>query len=87
MKIQELDGLKQQGSEVNLLFYIPLGEKKLHAQFYNPHNEDVIHEIIIKDWNQALSALLTFKYLNGETLENLWSMLKTEEENFFLIKS
>lgn len=74
MKITELDGLKQEGSEVNLLFYIPLGKKKLHAQFYNPKNDDVYYETVIKNWNQAISAVLVFRERNGESVESLTEM-------------
>lgn len=76
MKITVLDGVKQEGSEVNLLFYVPLGKKKLHAQFYNPINEEVIHERVIKDWNQAISAVLTFRHFNGESIESLTDMVR-----------
>lgn len=76
MKLTVLNGLKHEGSEVNLLFYIPLGEKKLHAQFYIPETDEVVYERVIKNWEQATSALLTFRHLNGESIESLTDMVR-----------
>jgi hypothetical protein len=56
---KELEGIKW-----NLLFYFPLGEKKLHAQIYDKITEDVIVEEIIKTQEDYDFAIEVFTMAN-----------------------
>jgi len=67
MKLSVLSGLSLYSEEykLGLLFYYPTGKHKLRAQIWNLTNDDVLFETIIKEWNNAISALLTFKTITG----------------------
>jgi hypothetical protein len=71
-----LDGMEIKGSELNLLFYNP-DNTGLKAQYWLPNKgEDVITEIPIKSWKNAISALCTFLHLNGEPKEQIRSKVQ-----------
>lgn len=60
--LNDLDGQNLKGEKVNLLFYTPLGETDLHAQFYlNNKSEDVVHEEIVRDFFTAISCIEVFR--------------------------
>jgi len=71
-----LDGIQIKGSELNLLFYNP-DNTGLKAQYWLPNKgEDVITEIPIKSWKNAISALCTFLHMNGESKESINKKIK-----------
>ena len=60
--LNDLDGQHFKGKKVNLLFYIPLGETNLHAQFYlNNKSEDVVHEEIVRDFFTFVFCIEVFR--------------------------
>ena len=74
---KELEGIKW-----NLLFYFPLGEKKLHAQIYDKITEDVIVEEIIKtqeDYDFATPMELSYVYIGINMKDARLSDIKVRE--------
>ena len=71
MKTQELIGNKW-----NLLFYYPLGENNLHAQFYDKVTEDVIEEDIIKNQEEYDFAIEVFTLANRNYFQNNFASIK-----------
>jgi hypothetical protein len=63
---KELVGIKW-----NLLFYIPLGENKLHAQIYDKITEDVIVEEIVETQEDYDFAIEVFTMANKNIENNL----------------
>jgi len=60
--LNDLECLHFVGDKVNLLFYTPLGETELHAQFYlNNTSEEVVHEEIVREFYTALSCIEVFR--------------------------
>ena len=60
--LNDLDGIHFKGDKVNLLFYTPLGETELHAQFYlNNLSEEVVHEEIVREFFTALACIDLFR--------------------------
>lgn len=73
MKLELLDGLQIKGPNCNLLYYYPIGNDQLHAQYWisKEKNEDVLHERIVETWNDAIICQLVFREMNGEDREDL----------------
>lgn len=59
--LNDLDGQHFKGEKVNLLFYTPLGQTDLHAQFYLNDSEEVIHEEIVKGLLTANTIIKFFR--------------------------
>ncbi len=66
MEEKELEGIKW-----NLLFYVPLGQKKLHAQIYDKITEDVIEEGVIKTQEDYDFAIEVFTMANENIKKSL----------------
>ncbi len=65
--------------KLGLLFYYPTGRHQLRAQIWNLTNDDVLFETIVKDWDKALCALLTFQHITGQgSLEELTEKLERD---------
>lgn len=71
MNINKLHGLGLQGELCNLLFYKNEITGKIVAQYFTSQTKNVICEIEIKDFKSACSALLTYRHINGESIEDL----------------
>ena len=71
MKLELLEGLEIKGPKINLLFYSP-DNGSMQAQFWIPNaGEEVITELPIKTWNNAVSALCTFLEVYGEPRKSI----------------
>lgn len=71
MNIEQLEGLEIKGQKINLLFYSP-DNGDMMAQFWiQNYSEDVVSELPIKTWDNAVSALCTYLELNGESRKSI----------------
>lgn len=71
MNIELLEGLEIKGPKLNLLFYSP-DNGDMQAQFWIPNaSEDVVSELPIKTWDNAVAALCTYLELSGESRKSI----------------
>ena len=71
MNIERLEGLEIKGPQINLLFYSP-DNGDMQTQFWIPNaGEEVLCELPIKTWNNAVAALCTYLELNGESRKSI----------------